>query len=103
MLAGVAGVHDHKAKEVCNDLSITKFVSELVSLCSAFGASLASLLLVLGLDGVNKMLGGEVLLVELLDLETHVVKTLEVHRLSLCMPHFLPLTLRLVSVLRTEE
>ena len=97
MLACVAGVKDHEAKKVCDDLSIGELVRKLVSQRSAFGASLASLLFVLGLDCIDEMLGGKVLLVELFDLDSHVVKTLEIHSLSLRMPNFLPLALRFTS------
>ena len=97
MLACVARIQDHEAEKVCDDLSVAEIVRELVSDYSAFGAALTSLFLVLGLDCINKMLGGKVLLVELLDLDSHMIKTLEIHSLGLCMPNFLPLALQKTS------
>ena len=103
MLVRVAGVKDHEAEKICNDFSIAEIVGVLVFWCSAFCASLASLLLVIGLDFINKILSGEMLLVELLDLDPHVIKTLEVHSLRLRMPNFLPLALRSMSGSTTSQ
>jgi hypothetical protein len=103
VLACVARIQNHEAEKVCDYLSIAELVGELMSHNSAPGAALASLLLVLGLDCINKMFRSEVLLIELLDLDSHVVQTLEVHSLRLCMPNFLPLALQCVLDLNRAQ
>jgi hypothetical protein len=97
VLAADVDKDDHETQEVEEQLLVLERVLELVSRRLALGHPRSSLLLVLGLDDIHKMLRREIALIIRLDLDAHVIETLEVHRLGLLLPDLFPLTLHGVS------
>ncbi len=93
MLAADVGKDDHEAQQVQDELVVAKHVGKLVARRLAPGHADAALLLMLGFDHVDEVLGREAALVVELDLDAHVVEALEVHQLRLALPDLLPLTL----------
>lgn len=94
VLATHSGEDAHEAEEVEEDILIFEAIEELVSWGLALGGSGAPLLLVSRLDNIDKMFRREGTLIVRLDLDTHVIETLQVHVLSLALPDLLPLTLQ---------